>query len=160
MGMRDIMPKILGFLVIIITLALAPTINTANVAITGHANCSEMIGMVAIGAFGAPLIILGLLVSGGIFAVSGTKGALSGASVGDLLSVVGSVVVLIVVLTMFVNVMTYTATLIAASSGFAVTIYSIIPIIIYIGIIAMAGWTQVRAYRKAKGGKKSKSAQV
>jgi len=157
--MRDIMPKILGFLVIIITLALAPTINTANAAITG-ANLTNLIGVAAVGAFGAPLIILGLLVSGGIFAVSGTKGALSGASVGDLLSVVGSVVVLIVVLTMFVNVMDYTTTLIAASTGFAVTIYSIIPIVIYIGIIAMAGWTQVRAYRRAKGGRRSKSAQV
>ena len=160
MGMRDIMPKILGFLVIIITLALAPTINIVNTAITGHANVTAMIGMAAIGAFGVPLIILGLLVAGGVFTVAGSKGALSGASVKDLLAVVGSVVVLIVVLTMFVNVMDYTTTLIEASSGFAVTIYSIIPIIIYIGIIALAGWTQVRAYKKVKGGRKSKASNV
>ena len=155
--MKDIMPKILGFLVIIITLALAPTINTANATIVAG-NLTNLIGMTAISAFGAPLIILGLLVSGGIFAVAGTKGILGGASVSDLLSVVGSVVVLIVVLTMFDSVMTYTGTLYDASSGFARVIYSIIPIIIYIGIIAMAGWTQVRAYRRARGGRKSKAA--
>ena len=152
------MPKILGFLVIIITLALAPTINTANAAIVAHDNVSVMIGMTAIGGFGAPLIVLGLLVSGGIFAVAGTKGVLGGASISDLLGVVGSVVVLIVVLTMFDSVMTYTGTLYDASTGFAQTIYSIIPIIIYIGIIAMAGWTQVRTYRRARGRRKSKAA--
>ena len=152
------MPKILGFLVIIITLALAPTINTANAAITGHANVSAMIGMVAIGAFGAPLIVLGLLVSGGIFAVAGTKGVLGGASISDLMSVIGSVIVLIVVITMFESVMTYTGTLYDASTGFAQTIYSIIPIVIYIGIIAMAGWTQARTYRRMRGGRKSKAA--
>ena len=155
--MKDIMPKILGFLVIIITLALAPTINTANATIAAG-NLTNLIGMTAISAFGAPLIILGLLVSGGIFAVAGQKGVLGGASVSDLLTVVGSVVVLIVVLTMFDSVMTYTGTLYDASTGFAQTIYSIIPIVIYIGIIAMAGWTQTRAYRRARGRRKSKSA--
>jgi len=154
------MPKILGFLVIIITLALAPTIATANTAITGHANVAAMIGMTAIGAFGAPLIILGLLISGGIFAVAGAKGALGGASVGDLLGVIGTVVVLIVVLTMFDSVMTYTGALYDASSGFAQVIYSIIPIVIYIGIISMAGWTQVRAYRRASGKRRSSSSNV
>ena len=156
--MGNLMPRILGFLVIIITLALAPTIDTANDVVIAHDNISVMIGMSAIAAFGAPLIILGLLVSGGVFAVAGTRGALAGAKVGDLLQVIGSVVVLIVVLTMFESVMTYSGTLYDASSGFAQTIYSLIPITIYIGIIAMAGWAQVRAYRGARKGKKSSSA--
>ena len=156
MKMQDIMPKILGFLVIIITLALAPTINTANAAIIA-ANLTNLIGMTAVAAFGAPLIILGLLIGGGIFAVAGTRGALAGAKIQDLLGVIGTVVVLIVVLTMFVNVMTYAGALYDASSGFAQVIYSIIPIVIYIGIIAMAGWTQVRAYRRGRGKKSGAS---
>ena len=158
--MKELMPKILGFLVIIITLALAPTISTANIAITG-ANLTNLIGMTAVGAFGAPLIILGLLVSGGVFAVGGARGALAGAKISDLMSVIGSVVVLIVVLTMFTSVITYVNTLIGVppSGGFSDTIYGIIPIVLYIGIIAMAGWTQVSTYRRiSKGGKKSSSA--
>ena len=156
--MKELMPKILGFLVIIITLALAPTINTANAAVVAHANLSNMIGMSAISGFGAPLIILGLLVSGGIFAVGGTRGALAGAKISDLMGVIGSVVVLIVVLTMFESVMDYVTTLATGVTGFAFTIYTLIPIILYIGIIAMAGWTQVKAYRSARGRRKSSSA--
>ena len=159
MNIGSLMPKILGFLVIIITLALAPTISTANAAIIAHDNISVMIGMTAISGFGAPLIILGLLVSGGIFAVAGTRGALGGAKISDLMSVIGSVVVLIVVLTMFTSVMDYVTTLATGVTGFAFTIYTLIPIVIYIGIIAMAGWTQARAYRKArKGGRPRSSA--
>ena len=155
--MRDLMPKILGFLVIIITLALAPSISTANTAIAAS-NLTSLIGMTALVGFGAPLIILGLLISGGIFAVAGTRGALGGAKIADLMSVIGTVVVLIVVLTMFVSVIEYVQALILVSSGFAVTIYGLIPITIYIGVIALAGWTQVKTFRGARRGSRKASA--
>ena len=155
MNALTIFSKIMGFLVIIITLALAPSINTANAVIVAHDNVSEMLGMAAVSAFGAPLIILGLLVAGGVFAIAGAKGQLSAKPM-NLFAVIGSVIVLIVVITMFDNVMTYTAQLMAASSGFAVTLYSVIPIVIYVGIIAMAGWASVSGYRKMRGKSRSK----
>ena len=147
----------MGFVVIIITLALAPTIQTSNDAIIA-ANLTDLTGMTAVAAFGAPLIILGLLVSGGLFAVAGVRGRLQGASVGDMLSVIGSVVLVIVSLSLFTNVITYTNTLIGVSAvGFGDVIYGIIPLVIYVGVIAAAGYSQVRAYRKVRGGRKSSS---
>ena len=144
--LTNLFGKIMGFIVIVVTLALAPSIVTSNVAITGHANVSSMIGMSTVGAFGAPLIILGLLTAGGIFVVAGVRGTKT-ASAKDLLSVVGSTIVAIVALTFMATIMTYCQTLIDASTGFAVTIYSIIPLIIYIGIIAATGWNTAKTYR-------------
>jgi hypothetical protein len=159
MNLGSLFGKIMGFLVIIITLALAPSIVTANTAVATHDNVTAMLGMGVVSGFGAPLIILGLLTIGGIFALAGVKGQLASAGMKDLFSVIGSVIVVIVLLTLMPNVMDYTADLIEASEGFAVTIYSIIPLLIYLGIVAGAGWTSVHTYRKArKGGKKSRAA--
>ena len=153
MNMKSLFGRIMGFVVIIITLALAPTIQTSNDAIIA-ANLTDLTGMTAVAAFGAPLIILGLLVSGGLFAVAGVRGRLQGASVGDMLSVIGSVVLVIVSLSLFTNVITYTNTLIGASAvGFGDVVYGIIPLMIYIGVIAAAGYAQVRAYRKSTRGR-------
>lgn len=159
MNLKDLFPKVMGFIVIIVTLALAPTINTANATIVA-ANLTNLTGMSAVSAFGAPLIILGLLFSGGLFAVAGAKGQLAGASMKDMLSVIGSVVIIIVALSLFggtTSVISYTNTLIAASSGFAVTVYGIIPLLIYIGIIAAAGYTQARVYRKYRRNRRSRA---
>lgn len=153
--MKQLLPRILGFIVIVITLALAPTINTANAVIVAE-NLTNLIGMTAIAAFGAPLIILGLLTVGGVFAVAGVKGQLT-SGVGDMMKVIGAVVIVIVSLTLFESVITYTNTLIGASSGFAVVIYGIIPIIIYVGIIVGAGWVSISAYRKGRKGGKGRS---
>ena len=155
--MKNLFPRIMGFIVIVITLALAPTINTANVAVAAHDNISYMTGMSALSAFGAPLIILGLLTVGGIFAVSGVKGQLT-AGVGDMMRVIGSVVIIIVSLTLMTTIMDYVNTLYEASSGFALVIYAIIPLVIYVGIIVSAGWVSVSTYRKGrKGGGSRKS---
>jgi hypothetical protein len=158
MNIKNLFGKIMGFVVIVITLALAPSIITANATIEAG-NLTNLTGMTAVSAFGAPLIILGLLVGGGIFAVAGVRGKLAGASVGDMLSVIGSVVVVIVALTLFDTVLDYVNALIApTASGFADVIYGIIPLVIYVGIIAGAGYTQVRAYRRAgRGRKRAKS---
>lgn len=148
--------KIMGFIVIVVTLALAPSIVTANAAVAAHANVTSgvLTGMSVVAAFGAPLIILGLLVSGGVFAVAGMKGQLGGATAKDLLTVVGSVITAIVALTFMSTICTYVATLMGyytLGTEFARTIFAIIPLIIYIGIIVGSGWSVARTYKKAKG---------
>lgn len=157
-SLANILPKILGWLVIIITLALAPSINTANNTIIA-ANNTNLIGLAAIDDFGAPIMILGLLFTGGLLSVAGVKGKMGGASVGEMMSVVGAVVVTVLALNLFVNAITYVNALIAPSAdGFADVIYGIIPIILYVGIISGATVSGVKAFRKGRGsgGKSSK----
>ena len=145
--MKVLFGRIMGFVMIIVTLALAPTIKTANDAIEA-ANLTNLTGMTAVSAFGAPLIIIGLLFGGGFFAVAGVKGKMKGASMADMFSVIGSVVLVIVSLSLFTSVITYLNALIApAASGFGDVVYGIIALMIYIGVLAAAGYTQVRAYR-------------
>lgn len=151
----SLFPRIMGYIVIVITLALAPSISTANASITGHASVANMTGMATVGAFGAPLIILGLLVAGGAFAIAGTTGRLT-ASTQDLLKTVGSVIVVIVALTFMPTIMDYVEDLIdVAGGGFAQVIYAIIPLVLYLGVVAGAGW---QTYKTYKGGSKKKSA--
>lgn len=149
-NMQALFSKIMGFLVIIITLALAPSINTANATVAAG-NLTNLIGMTVVTEFGAPLIVLGLLVVGGVFVWKGTAGR----GMSDLMSTIGLVIVAIVGLTFMDSIVDYTNTLIAASSGFATTLYGIIPLVVYLGIIASVGWTGYRAY---SGSKKSKKA--
>ena len=150
MNMKVLFGRIMGFVMIIITLALAPTIKTANDAIEA-ANLTDLTGMTAVSAFGAPLIIIGLLFGGGLFAVAEVKGKMKGASMADMFSVIGSVVLVIVSLSLFTTVITYVNTLIGVSAvGFGDVVYGIIPLMIYIGVIAAAGYTQARAYRRAR----------
>jgi len=144
--MQELFGKVMGFIVIIVTLALAPSINTANTAMLAL-NTTNLTGLNTAGDFGAPLIILGLLTSGRLMAIAGVKGKMKGGSMSDLFSVIGSVVVVIISLTLMQNVVTYTNTLIAASTGFAITVYGILPLMIYIGIIAVSGFG---AYKGAK----------
>ena len=146
----------MGFVMIIVTLALAPTIKTANDAIEA-ANLTNLTGMTAVSAFGAPLIIIGLLFGGGFFAVAGVKGKMKSASMADMFSVIGSVVLVIVSLSLFTSVITYLNALIkpafdAGTMGFGEVVYGIIALMIYIGVIAAAGYTQFRAYKKAQKG--------
>lgn len=158
MQLGNLFGKIMGFIVVIVTLALAPSINQANAAIVTSGNLTVMTGMAAVAAFGAPIIILGLLVSGGIFAMAGVKGQMKGASTRDLIGVIGSVIVVIVALNLFLQVVDYAFALQGAVTGFAQTIYRLIPIAIYVGIIGGAGYYQFRTYRKIKKGKKSSRA--
>jgi hypothetical protein len=153
MNLQSLFPRIMGFLVIIITLALAPQIVLSNNAIADYTHLANFTGMEAMSSFGAPLIILGLLVSGGIFAIAGLKGRLAGAGVKDMLGVIGSVIIIIIALSFFLSILGYCYTLLTASSGdFGGVIYGIIPLIIYVGIIAGAGWFQVQTYRKLRKG--------
>jgi hypothetical protein len=151
----NLFSKIMGFILIIVTLALAPSIVTTNAAVAAHANVTSgvLIGMSVIAAFGAPLIILGLLVMGGVFAVAGVKGQIN-ASAGDLMKVVGATIVAIVALTFMSTICTYVANLMGyytLGTEFARTIFAIIPLVIYLGIIVSTGWAVGSTYKKVKG---------
>lgn len=161
---QGLIGKIMGFMVIIITLALSPTIYTANAAIlawttsipAGTNTLADFIGLEAIGGFGGFIIILGLLVAGGLFTLAGVKGKLAGAGWRDIIMVIGSVIVVVVTLTMFLSILDFVDQLIAAaetaSDTIGQTLFGIIPILIYVGILAAAGWTQVSTYRKMRRG--------
>lgn len=156
----------MGFLVIIITLALAPTIYTSNAAVLSYSDTvtgltdADFVGLTAVAGFGAFIIIFGLLTSGGIFAVAGVQGKLANTSVADMLKVIGSVIVIILMLALFTSLLDYVAALVDAADTASDTIgetgFGIIPIVIYVGILASAGWAQVSAYRKARGGGRSR----
>lgn len=152
MNVQGLIAKIFGFIVIIVVLALAPSITTANATIVGD-NLTNLIGMSVMSGFGAPLMIIMLLFGGGMFAIAGIRGNMAGASLGDMLQVVWKVVLCIVALTMFDSIIDYTNTLIGVgATTFATTIYGIIPLVIYLLIIGLAGVTAVSAYKAYKGG--------
>ena len=150
-----LVPSIMGWLVVVITLALAPTIETYNGYVTGNVsgatNSAYMLGMTAIDDFAGFIIIMGLLVSGGLFAIGGMKN--KNTTVGDMLAIIGSIVITVIALAMFSgSVIGYIDALITAGTGFAKTAYGILTIIIYLSIIAAATVvTATKAFRKAKG---------
>ncbi len=148
--MSNLLPKILGWLIVIITLALAPSINTANAAViaavvaAGTANTS-MIGMSTIEQFGAPLIVISLLFSGTMLGL----GKVGDGSVSAMMGVIAAVIGTIVAITLEASVIGYCATLITASATFAKTIYGIIPIVTYVAIIGGAGgYAAYKAFSK------------
>jgi hypothetical protein len=154
----NLVPKIMGWLVVIIALALAPTINTTNGYISSNVTAAvhgaSMIGMSTVVAFGAPIMIISILFSGALIVM----GKIGDGSTKSLMGVIGTVIVVIIALSMFVSIIGYVDTLITASTGFAQTIYGVIPIILYVGIIAGAGGVSAyQALRKGKGKKKSTS---
>jgi hypothetical protein len=156
--MNNLLPRIMGWLVVIIALALAPTINTTNGYIssnvTAAVNSAHMIGMSTVVAFGAPIMIISILFSGSLIAM----GKVGDGTTRSLMGVIITVIVVIIALSLFVSVIGYVDTLITGSTGFAQTIYGVIPIILYVGIIAGSGvTTAVNAFRKGKGKKKSAS---
>ncbi len=157
--MQNLVPKIMGWLVVIITLALAPTINSANTAVdVAHAaatNGTLMIGLGTIVDYGAPLMIIGLLVAGGMFGVAGLRGQMQSASIRDMLEVIGAVIVVILALSMFTSVISYVNTLIVGSTGFAQTLYGVIPIVLYVGIIAGATIVVGGKYKSLRKGRRS-----
>lgn len=163
-ALGKLVPAIMAWLAVVITLALAPTIETFNTHVTtnvsGATNTAYMIGMTAITPFAGFLIIMGLLVSGGLFGVAAMRA--KSTTVEDLLETVGAVVLTVIALAMFSgSVIGYIDALITAGTGFAKTAYGMLTIIIYVGIIGSAsGYTAVKAYKKAKGsgrGRRSKT---
>lgn len=140
--LKKLVPAIMGWLVVVITLALAPTIETYNGCVTTNVtaatNASYMLGMTALDDFGGFLMIMSLLVAGGLFAVSGMRN--KNYTVGDMMQVIGAVIISVIALAMFSgSIIGYIDSLITAGSGFAKTAYGILTVIIYITIIAGAG---------------------
>jgi len=163
---KDLLPKIMGWLVVVITLAMAPTIVTYNTAVTTNVsaavNSSYMIGMTAIDDFGGFIIIMGLLVTGGLLGIAGARGSLGNAGVGDILKTIGIVIITVISLAMFSgSVIGYIDELITAGTGFEKTAYGILCVIIYIAIISGASaYMGVKAYKAGKEGNGSKSTSV
>lgn len=159
--MKKLVPAILGWLVVVITLALAPTIETYNGNVTTNVaaatNAAYMIGMTAIDDFAGFLMIMALLVSGGLFAVSGMRA--KNVTVRDLLEVIGAVIISIIALAIFSgSIIGYIDALITAGTGFAKTAYGILTIIVYVTIIAgPSAYMGVKAYRGGRRKRSSKS---
>jgi len=147
---KKLLGVIIGLLTIVVTLAISPSIGTAN-AVVAAANLTNLIGMSVVVTFGAPLCIFGLLALGGVFTVGAWKGT---TSMREMLTVIITAVIVIVGLTFMSSIVTYTNTLIAAGSGgFETTLYGIIPLFVYLVIIGLSGWqvgAKVRSYRKGR----------
>lgn len=141
MNMQNLMSKIMGFVTIIVTLGLAPSINTANTTVAG-ANLTNCIGMSVMTDFGAPLCVLGLLAVGGIFVWKGTNNQ----GFQQLLDVISLTILVIIGLTFMSTIVDYTNTLIGASTGFALIIYGLIPLVVYLAIIASVFYSGARAF--------------
>lgn len=155
MNVRRMMSIIFFFVTVIIVLALAPSIQTSNdtaYATWGATSTNaSMIGLGAIMPFGAPLIILSIMVSFGLLAF----GIKEGATIKDSLVAVGVAVAQVVALTLFDTAIGYIDTLLTGSTGIATIIYGIIPLAVYLGIIvssATVGGVQYYKSRKSKKG--------
>ncbi len=155
MEIGKLLGVILGLLTIVITLAIAPDIATANTAVADSGNLTaDMIGMAIVVQFGAPLAILGLLASGGLFAVGSWK---SGSSMKEMLGVVITAVIVIVGLTFMLDILDYSVALIAAGSGgFETILYGVIPLFVYLAVIGLAGLQAFKGVQKVRG-RKSKA---
>jgi len=147
---------IIGLLTIVVTLAIAPSIATANTAVADSGNLTaDMIGMSVVVTFGAPLAILGLLAMGGLFVIGSWRG---NTSIKDMLGVIFTAVIVIVGLTFMLNILDYSVALIAAGSGgFETVLYGLIPLLVYLAVIGLAGWQTVKGATQMKG-KSKKSA--
>ena len=166
MDLKNILPKVLGFIGIVITLALAPSIYTANLSVVnygGGSGLTNFIGMDAIAPYGGFLLILGILIAQGLFQVAGYGG---GKAEGwkDLFMSVGIVIAVIILLNVFVSAVlpAFTdliASASAASDDIGETVFGVLPIIIYLGVIlsAIAGQGGKAVYNRLKGGKKKSS---
>lgn len=157
------MSKIFGFLVIAFAAILSPAIYTANIALRTSANVTtHMPTLVTVAGFGAIIIILGLLFSGGMLAYAGSKGGGGSAGKGEILKVVTSIVGLVVILSMFPGLIitpfhTLIDAAIAAGDAIGQAIYPFIPLLVYVAVIGAAGWAQTSAYKSYKGKGKKKA---
>ncbi len=110
---------------------------------------TDLIGIEVVGGFGAPLAILGLLAMSGLFAIGSWKGS---ANMRDMLGVILTAIIVIVGLTFMVNIIDYSNDLVdAGTSSIETVLYGLIPLIVYLAVIGLAGFG---VYRGAKGMRK------
>ncbi len=154
-SMNKLLGVIVGLLTIVVTLAIAPSISTAN-AVVQAANQTNLIGLSVVDDFGAPLAVLGLLAMAGVFTVGAWK---STTSMKDMMTVIFVAVIVIVGLTFMSSIITYTNALIGDSAAdFEDTIWGILPLFVYLSVIGLAGWQTYKGAKRLKGGKKSTAA--
>ena len=91
-SISNMLPRLIGFIVIVITLALAPSIYTANLTVVNYTHIASFTAMSSIAGYGGFLAILGLLITQGIFAVGNYKQQRGGWA--SLYWMIGSVVAL------------------------------------------------------------------
>lgn len=157
MQLSKLLGIIVGLLTIVVTLAIAPSIATANTAVSTSGNLTaDMIGMSVVVTFGAPLAIMGLLAMGGLFVFGAWKG---NTSMRDMLEVIFTAIIVIVGLTFMLSILDYSVALIAAGGGgFETTLYGIIPLMVYLAIIGLSGWQTYKGVRRVRGGAKKTTA--
>ncbi len=165
MDFRKILSVIFFFLMIILIVNLAPSIDTANDTIRtswgAATNNASMIGMSAVLPFGAPLIILQLIVAAGLLSFS----IYQKASIKDSLAMVGIVIIMVVGLNFFNGIISPIDTLLTGATGIESVIYGIIPIAVYLPLVASAGGYKLGKmaydkYKARKGAKKTATAGV
>ena len=157
-GITRLLGVLLGMITIVVALAIAPNISTANAAIQS-ANTTNLIAMSVLDDFGAPLAVLGLLTLGGVFTLGAWK---TGTDLKQMMIVLFMAVIIIVGLTFMGNIITYTNNLIGATAtDFEDIIWGIIPLFIYVAIIGMPfGYVGYRGYSTRKKRKKARMATV
>ena len=158
-GNINLVSRILGLLMIVLVLALAPSIVTANTAIQSNTNATNLLGMSVVDDFGGMLIILGILTVGGIFTVGGSMAG----GIKDLLWTVGVTIVAIVALTFMDTIIDYNFAIYNVATGVEQTLYSIISLLIYVGIIgsvAYRGYKAGRSYYKSRKSRRAASSGV
>jgi hypothetical protein len=74
------------------------------------------------------------------------------------MAAIGITIAQIIALNFFDSSIDYVNTLLTGSTGIATVIYGIIPLVVYIGIIASSGTYGVVSYVKGRKGKKNSSA--
>lgn len=168
MNFKDLLPKIVGFIALVITISLSPAIYSANLSVVnygGGSGLTNFIGMDAIADFGGFLIIFGILIAQGIFQIAGVGGG-KASGWKDILVSVGSVIVVIILLNVYVSAVLpgftdLIASASAASDDIGQTVFGVVPIVIYLTIIVGAIGVQggKAIYNKVRGrGRKNRSA--
>jgi hypothetical protein len=156
-----LIPTVMAWLGVVVTLALAPQIETYNGYVTTNVsaavNSASMIGMTAIDDFGGFIMVMLLLVGTGLFAFAATK--MKNLTIQDIISNIGAVIIAIIILAFFSgSVIGYYDALITAGSGVAQTFYGVMTTLTYVIIIGGGGgWNVYKAYRKARPRRKKRT---
>ena len=172
MNMSGTLSKILWFLTIVFAAVLAGPIYIANNAIGTAINTATYLGanltsfysiLATIRPYGPILMILGLFVVAGVMGYETFKGTYSYGGKGDLYRVFGVALGLLIILAFFPAIITAFNTVIGSASAagdtLGTTIFPIIPVLIYVGIMVMGGWEESKVIRKGHGHKEKKAFQ-
>ncbi len=158
MDLRNLAPKLIGFIAIVITISLAPSIYSANVAVVNYGGGSGLVpflGMDAIAPFGGFLAIFGLLATQGIFAI-GTLKSGQGTGWRQIMLMIGLVIMTLIFLKVFTAaILPKFGALISSASvahdDIGETVFGVVVIVIYLGIILGASVTNaVSEYKRRK----------